>query len=584
MLLVAVTVISALALSSNVCPHCGYEGRGSYGVWWGSHVYAPYDALNHKFWLVCSSCGQQDTGFSYGTHSGSGFQNYTRGTGTGLYTGHYANYDQCSLCHDTNVKVFERHTSVTYVDYDDTQHQEIINCSKCGLSTTRLLNHSGSKIYEPYNYTYHKVNQAACSVCGRAAHSYTETHTITSYGSWSYYSSTQHVRSGICTLCNDTGYQYATHSDSDGDHKCDVCGGNMPTVVVTLDANGGSCSPSQITVYFGSAYGALPEPTRSGYTFLGWYTTATGGSVVTATKSVTRSTAHTLYAHWEEGESTVSYQVTWDHNDGSGTVSTTTQEYGASLVLPADPSRDGFTFLGWFTASEGGTQVTASTIYTTGGPITYYAQWEEIIYTYQVTWNHNDGSGTVSTTTQEYGASLILPTDPTREDCTFTGWFTAPDGGTQVDSSTVYLTEGPTTYYAHWEENFVFSVTVPTRLDLVITPDGVVYTPTTAAIVNNSTDAVRVSGITVQGLNNWSLMPFVYDMAGAKVNSKVISFGLNGSYTTQAGSSQDLALGSSAWTIERNGSLLLTYTAKVSPYSMPLNELALTLVFVVQWA
>ena len=119
-----------------------------------------------------------------------------------------------------------------------------------GPSTTRLLNHSGSKTYEPYNYTYHKVNQAACSVCGRAAHSYTETHTITSYGSWSYYSSTQHVRSGVCTLCNDTGYQYATHSDSDGDHKCDVCGGNMPTVVVTLDANGGSCSPSQITVYF----------------------------------------------------------------------------------------------------------------------------------------------------------------------------------------------------------------------------------------------------------------------------------------------------------------------------------------------
>ena len=72
---------------------------------------------------------------------------------------------------------------------------------------------------------------------------------------------------------------------------------NYP-VLVTFDANGGKVSPSSTTVYANKAYGALPTPTRSLYFFGGWYTAASGGSLVTASSIVSSSSPHTLYAHW----------------------------------------------------------------------------------------------------------------------------------------------------------------------------------------------------------------------------------------------------------------------------------------------
>ena len=69
---------------------------------------------------------------------------------------------------------------------------------------------------------------------------------------------------------------------------------------VTFDPNGGSCSPSSKTVTYGSAYGTLPTPTRTGYTFDGWYTAASDGTKVTSETKVTATGNHTLYAHWSQ--------------------------------------------------------------------------------------------------------------------------------------------------------------------------------------------------------------------------------------------------------------------------------------------
>ena len=70
------------------------------------------------------------------------------------------------------------------------------------------------------------------------------------------------------------------------------------SITVTLDANGGSVSTSSVTVYNGSSYGDLPTPTRSYYTFDGWYTSGSGGSKVTSSTTVSSTSNHTLYAHW----------------------------------------------------------------------------------------------------------------------------------------------------------------------------------------------------------------------------------------------------------------------------------------------
>lgn len=77
-----------------------------------------------------------------------------------------------------------------------------------------------------------------------------------------------------------------------------------PSYTVTFNANGGSCSTSSKTVTYGNAYGTLPTPTRSGYTFNGWYTAATGGTKVTSSTAVSATSNHTLYAHWTCNHST----------------------------------------------------------------------------------------------------------------------------------------------------------------------------------------------------------------------------------------------------------------------------------------
>lgn len=70
-------------------------------------------------------------------------------------------------------------------------------------------------------------------------------------------------------------------------------------ITCTLNANGGSCSTKSKKVYPAYTYKTLPTPTRSGYTFQGWYTAKSGGRKITKSSMVEAVKAHTLYAHWK---------------------------------------------------------------------------------------------------------------------------------------------------------------------------------------------------------------------------------------------------------------------------------------------
>lgn len=67
---------------------------------------------------------------------------------------------------------------------------------------------------------------------------------------------------------------------------------------LTYNANGGSVSPGSKAMTFGESYGTLPTPTRSHYNFDGWYTSASGGTKVSASTTPTSATDVTIYAHW----------------------------------------------------------------------------------------------------------------------------------------------------------------------------------------------------------------------------------------------------------------------------------------------
>lgn len=70
------------------------------------------------------------------------------------------------------------------------------------------------------------------------------------------------------------------------------------TFTLTFNAAGGTCSITSKDITCGNAYGTLPTPTRSGYTFLGWYTLASGGTQVTSSTKMGNTDA-TIYAQWE---------------------------------------------------------------------------------------------------------------------------------------------------------------------------------------------------------------------------------------------------------------------------------------------
>ncbi|MDR1853258.1 MAG: lectin like domain-containing protein [Propionibacteriaceae bacterium] len=69
---------------------------------------------------------------------------------------------------------------------------------------------------------------------------------------------------------------------------------------VKFDANGGTVAKKSKSVYYGSKYGTLPAPTRSGYTFIGWYTAKKGGTKITASKKAKLTKNLKVFAHWEK--------------------------------------------------------------------------------------------------------------------------------------------------------------------------------------------------------------------------------------------------------------------------------------------
>ena len=238
--------------------------------------------------------------------------------------------------------------------------------------------------------------------------------------------------------------------------------------------------------------------------------------------------------------------------------------------------KTGYTFKNWYTEKTGGKLYNTVTSITTSQ--TFYAQFTANTYT--VTWNLGDGRS--ETTEQTYGEKLILPTDPERKNAEFLGWFTEKDGGTEVDSNTIYTTDGETTYYAHWEITEVFSVTVPVTLPLIVDESGEVHTGT-AEIINGSTGEVVVSSVSISTKNGWQLVPFDTDMAHEKVDARLLGFKINDSLTTKTGDAETFSL-TSPWTIAENGKLPLSYDAVVSAVSQPVTEQdVLSVVFVLEW-
>ena len=489
----------------------------------GTYVYKGHGSGSYGSW-TCPDCGSHTWVLDYendATCTRNGYREYSCDCGqskreTIYATGHsysYRGWEQysasqhrreayCRNCGDSDYEYASHSMSYgSWSNHSDTQHSRTASCRTCGYSTTDYGNHSYSiGSWSKYSDTQHRRSKT-CSGCGASTYDYAG-HSY-SYGSWIRADDTQHKRTKTCSVCKASSEEYADHVDANGDGKCDDCGA---TVSLTVK----------------------------------WDAGTNGGTI-----------------------------------DGKASFSETVKPNSKPTAPGSVPVKTGYTFKGWFTAKTGGSLYSTVTITSS---TTFYAQFEA--NKYAVTWD--SGTGQSETTEQTYGEKLVLPTEPTRKNAEFLGWFTEKDGGTEIDSNTTYTTDGETTYYAHWEITEIFSVTVPVVLPLTVDENGEVHTGS-AEIINASTGTVVVSSVSISTKNGWQLVPFNTDMAHEKVDAKLLGFKINDAQTNKTGDTEIFSL-TSPWEIAENSRLPLSYDAVVSAVSKAVTEQeVLSIVFVLEW-
>lgn len=259
------------------------------------------------------------------------------------------------------------------------------------------------------------------------------------------------------------------HSYVDGtdlgvkDTKSGTISVGAATYTISFDANGGSGAPENQTKNYGVDLTlSTTEPTRSGYTFQGWGTSATDTSVdYAAGETYTANASNTLYAIWKK-----TITLTYNANGGSGapaaqsgTVYNATTSY-TFTISTSSPTRTGYTFLGW-SLTKGDTEasyVGKDTIVLNSSDI-LYAIWTPNMYKCFL---YGQGGTIDGQTDVEYNAIYDAPVGglnygetfpiPVRIGYNFLGWNDKEDGsGTYYTGSENMTVEGGMIFYAIWE-------------------------------------------------------------------------------------------------------------------------------------
>lgn len=208
---------------------------------------------------------------------------------------------------------------------------------------------------------------------------------------------------------------------------------------ITYELNGGIANNPSIYHKDGAAV-TLNNPTRDGYTFIGW----TGTDLTDLTMNVTIPAGsygdREFTANWEANE----YTFTLNANGGKVSQTTLKADYDSNYTLPT-PTKDYYTFAGWY---DGSTKYDNNT-WKKAANVTLTAKWTPI--SYSITYNLNGGTNSSQNTNSfTVESSKITLKDATKKGYTFKGWYS--DSG--LTSKVTEIGSGShsnVTLYAKWE-------------------------------------------------------------------------------------------------------------------------------------
>ena len=250
------------------------------------------------------------------------------------------------------------------------------------------------------------------------------------------------------------------------------------TYTVTFEANGGTSVLKQNVVAKQKATRPA-SPTRDGYLFIGWYTDIELKKQFDFVNTEIIQNL-TLYAKWEETtQDPNKLIVIFNSKLGSEVPNLENVVPGSKIAKPADPVREGYTFLGWYKDTDGELveefnfaedRVTEN--------LTLYAKWERAKFT--VSFDSNGGS-IVASQSVEVDGKATRPTSPTKEGYTFIGWYKDTEFKNVFDFVNTTITED-ITLYAQWK----VASTDPNKLEVIFISKGGSEVPSITGIISGS--------------------------------------------------------------------------------------------------
>ena len=448
------------------CTRCSYSTYDEYGPLGHDEVLHEGDVATctkggYDAYVTCEKCDY--TTYSESAPLGHDIVSHEAKAAT-CTEGGYLAYETCTRCDHTT------YTETAPLGHDIASHEAKAptctevgygayeNCTRCDYTTYNEIKALG------HDTVPHEAKAATCTEGGHLAY---ETCTRCDYTTYTATSPLGHdtvSHEAKAATCTDGGYlayetctrcDYTTYTETSAlgheyvDDFCIRCGIEDPGIIkhsVCIKTETG-----EDIVYLakeGNKLKAPETPKKNGYTFVGWFS---GDKEWNFDVDVLISDV-TIYAKWEVNIYNITYEL------GGGTNATAnpgTFDAETGNVTLASPSKNGYTFSGWYSDSAYTKPITVINVNVFEN-VTIYAKWEVNIYniTYEL------GGGTNATAnpgTFDAETGNVTLASPSKNGYTFSGWYSDSAYTKPITVINVNVFEN-VTIYAKWEVN-IYNIT-----------------------------------------------------------------------------------------------------------------------------